>query len=189
MSSTTSSVQESPERQHRYNADTDEGYGSFTTASTTLTRNSSLMLNKDDGAHHSSISERSTKFDGRTDGTAAERSDDEDAAKDLVDWPTLHEQVQTLVSRLNNWLHHPLPDRHIPVRKSHVDHAYPILQRRTSSMPLVINLATDESIPMPRQSNIVVRFVQNDENGQLASGPLPSTPRSDIQSSDQQKQV
>lgn len=170
MSSTTSSVQHSPnretghpERQHRYNADTDEGYGSVTTASTT--------------------------FDGRKDGAAEERSDDDDAANDLVDWPSLHEQVQTLVSRLNNWLHHPLPDRHIPVRTSHVDHAYPILQRRTSSMPLAINLAADKSNSMPRQSNVVVQFVQNNENDQLASGPQLSNTRPVIQSTDHQKQV
>ena len=158
-----------------HNGDTDEGYASFTTTSTTLGSNSSATVNKDDSAYYASASERllttttsssssSVKLIVETDSEKSEISDEDDVLKDLVDWPSLNKQVQTLVSRLDKWLHNPLPDRYIPIEKPYVEHAYPILQRRTSSMPLSINLANEkETDKTSAQSNYVVNFVQNHE--------------------------
>jgi len=161
-----------------HNGDTDEGYASFTTTnSTTLpSSNNSTTLNKDDSAYYTSGSERlfntttttpsssSSRIFVETDSDKSEISDEDDALKDLVDWPSLNQQVQTLVSRLDKWLHNPLPDRSVPIEKSYVEHAYPILQRRTTSIPLSINLSTEKSSDqISNQSNYVVNFVQNNE--------------------------
>ncbi|CAF3392157.1 unnamed protein product [Rotaria socialis] len=161
---------------HHHHGDTDEGYASFTTASTTLGSNNSATFNKDDSAYSTSVSERlftatttasssssSSRVIVETDSDKSELSDEDDALKELVDWPSLNKQVQTLVSRLDKWLHNPLPDRYIPIEKSFVEHAYPVLNRRTSSIPLSINLAADETEKAYHQSNYIVNFVQNNE--------------------------
>jgi len=177
-----SSVNNSPnvikQKIYHHNGDTDEGYASFTTTnSTTLaSSNNSTTLNKDDSAYYTSGSERlfntttttpsssSSRIFVETDSDKSEISDEDDALKDLVDWPSLNQQVQTLVSRLDKWLHNPLPDRFIPIEKSYVEHAYPILQRRTYSIPLSINLSTEQSSDqISNQSNYTVNFVQNNE--------------------------
>ena len=180
-SSSGSSANNSPnvakQKLFHHNGDTDEGYASFTTTSTTLGSNSSATVNKDDSAYYTSASERllttatatatsssSSRIIVETDSNKSEISDEDDALKDLVDWPSLNKQVQTLVSRLDKWLHNPLPDRYIPIEKPYVEHAYPILQRRTSSIPLSINLANEkETDRIFAQSNYVVSFVQNNE--------------------------
>lgn len=183
-SSSASSVYTSPNNSKRkllhphHTADTDEGYASFTTSSAALASQNSGTLTRDDSAYYTSTSDHlptlssstSSKAVVETDSEKSELSDedvgdDDDTFKDLVDWPSLNQQVQTLVSRLDKWLHHPLPDRSIPIEKPHVDHAYPILQRRTSSIPLSINLAGREPTEIPRQTNYVMNFVQNSELG------------------------
>ena len=153
----------------------DEGYASFTTTnSTTLPSNNSITLNKDDSAYYTSASERvlttttttsssSSKLFVESDSEKSEISDEDDLLKDLVDWPSLNQQVQTLVTRLDKWLHKPLPDRSIPIEKPYVEHAYPILCRRTSSIPLSINLAGDEPKKISNQSNYALSFVQNND--------------------------
>jgi hypothetical protein len=160
---------------HHHNGDTDEGYASFTTTSTTFaSNNNSTSLNKDDSAYYISASERlpttttsssssSSRMIVETDSDKSEISDEDDVLKDLVDWPSLNTQVKTLVSRLDKWLHNPLPDRYVPIEKPYVEHAYPVLQRRTSSIPLSINLALTETDKISNQSNYVVNFVQNNE--------------------------
>jgi hypothetical protein len=160
---------------HYHNGDTDEGYASFTTTtnSTALGSNSSATLNKDDSAYYTSASERllsttgtsssSSRIIVETDSDKSDISDDDDVLRDLVDWPLLNQQVQTLVSRLDKWLHHPLPDRYIPIEKPYVEHAYPILQRQSSSMPLSINLSIQEPDKISNQSNYIVNFVQNND--------------------------
>ena len=135
-------------------------------------------MNRDDSAYYTSTSERlptslsSSRALLETDSDKSDLSDgenysndnDDNILDDLVDWPSLNQQVQTLVTRLDKWLHHPLPDRSIPIENSPVDHAYPILQRRTSSVPLAINLGTDQSNELPYQSDYVLNFVQNNAN-------------------------
>ena len=79
---------------------------------------------------------------------------------------------------LDKWLHKPLPDRSIPIEKSYVEHAYPILQRKPTSVPLSINLANDQPTKISHQSNYVVNFVQNNE----ISKPKPSMPLKDLHS-------
>ena len=175
-SSANNSPNVTKQKIYHHNGDTDEGYASFTTTnSTTLaSSNNSTTLNKDDSAYYTSGSERlfnttttpsssSSRIFVETDSDKSEMSDEDDALKDLVDWPSLNQQVQTLVSRLDKWLHNPLPDRSIPIEKSYVEHAYPILQRRTNSIPLSINLSTKQSDQLSNQSNYVVNFVQNNE--------------------------
>jgi hypothetical protein len=176
-SSANNSPNVTKQKIYYHNGDTDEGYASFTTTnSTTLaSSNNSATLNKDDSAYYTSGSERlfnttttpsssSSRIYVETDSDKSEISDEDDALKDLVDWPSLNQQVQTLVSRLDKWLHNPLPDRFIPIEKSYVEHAYPILQRRTCSIPLSINLSTEQSSDqISNQSNYVVNFVQNNE--------------------------
>ncbi|CAF3197242.1 unnamed protein product [Rotaria sp. Silwood2] len=159
---------------HHQSGDADEGYASFTTNSTTLGSNSSTTLNKDDSAYYTSVSERlltttsssspSSRIIVETDSDKSEISEEDDTLKDLVDWPSLNKQVQTLVSRLDKWLHNPLPDRYIPIEKTYVEHAYPVLHRRSSSIPLSINLAIEETEKVPNQSNYVVNFVQNNDS-------------------------
>lgn len=162
------------QRHYHHNGDTDEGYASFTTNSTTLASNSSTTLNRDDSAYCTSASERlltatnsssssCSKFVVESDSDKSESSDEDDALKELVDWPSLNKQVQTLVSRLDKWLHNPLPERSIPVERSYVEHAYPILNRRASSIPLAINLAGRESDKISPQTNCVINFVQNND--------------------------
>jgi len=158
-----------------HNGDTDEGYASFTTTnSTTFGSNNSTTLNKDDSAYYISTSDRllttttttalsPSKNFIETDSDKSELSDEDNVLKDLVDWPSLNQQVQTLVSRLDKWLHNPLPDRSIPIEKSYVEHAYPILQRRPCSIPLSINLSSEESDNISNHSNYLVNFVQNNE--------------------------
>ncbi|CAF3996802.1 unnamed protein product [Rotaria sordida] len=159
---------------HRQYGDADEGYASVTTTSTTLGSNSSTTLNKDDSAYYTSASERlltttttssspSSKIIVEIDSDKSEISEEDDTLKDLVDWPSLNKQVQTLVSRLDKWLHNPLPDRYIPIEKSYVERAYPVLNRRSSSIPLSINLAAEETDKVTNQSNYVLNFVQNNE--------------------------
>jgi hypothetical protein len=179
-SSTNNSPNVNKQKVSHHNGDTDEGYASFTTTnSTTLPSNNSTIFNKDDSAYYTSGSERlfvttntsssSSKLFVESD---SETSDDDEVLKDLVDWPSLNQQVQTLVSRLDKWLHNPLPDRSIPIETSYVEHAYPILQRRTYSTPLSINLASDQSDSISNQSNYLVNFVQNNEIPPLK----PNTP-------------
>ncbi|CAF1386229.1 unnamed protein product [Rotaria sp. Silwood1] len=157
---------------HYQSGDADEGYASFTTNSTTLGSNSSTTLNKDDSAYYTCVSERllttassspSSRIIVESDSDKSEISEEDDTLKDLVDWPSLNKQVQTLVSRLDNWLHNPLPDRYIPIEKSYVEHAYPVLNRRPSSIPLSINLSVEETDKVSNQSNYIVNFVQNND--------------------------
>jgi hypothetical protein len=173
-SSTNNSPNGIKQKIFHHNDNIDEGYASFTTTnSTTLGSNNSTILNKDDSAYYTSTSERllttittttsSSKLFVESDSEKSEVSDEDDVLKDLVDWPSLNQQVQTLVSRLDKWLHKPLPDRSIPIDKSYVEHAYPILQRRTCSMPLSINLAVDTPQTLSNQSDYVVNFVQNND--------------------------
>lgn len=176
-SSTNNSPNITKQKLYYHNGDIDEGYASFTTTnSTTLAssnnnHNNSTLLNKDDSAYYTSASERlfnttsssSSRIFVETDSDKSDMSDENDVLKDLVDWPSLNQQVQTLVSRLDKWLHNPLPDRSIPIEKSYVEHAYPILQRRTYSMPLSINLSNEQIDQISNQSNYLVNFVQNNE--------------------------
>ena len=177
-SSSGSSTNNSPNtrklKAYAHTDTTDEGYASFTTTnSTTLASNNSTILNKDDSAYYTSGSERllttttssssSSKLFVESDSEKSETSDDEDVLKDLVDWPSLNHQVQTLVSRLDNWLRNPLPDRSIPIEKSFVEHAYPVLQRHNSSHPLSISLATNAPEKLSEQSNYTMNFVQNSD--------------------------
>lgn len=167
--------------------DTDEGYASFTTTnSTTLassSNNNNTSFNKDDSAYYTTASERllttttsstSSKLFVESD---SEESDDEEMYKDLVDWPSLNQQVQSLVSRLDKWLHNPLPDRSIPIEQSYVEHAYPILQRRVNSMPLAINLTHGQSNHISNQSNYVVNFVQDNDPPPMKSNQPFKIPR------------
>lgn len=167
-SGSNSSIANSPniikqKSSHHHNPDTDDGYASFTTTnSTTLASNNSSSLNRDDSGYYTTAS--SSKLCVESDSDRSDNDDDDDKYKDLVDWPSLNQQVQSLVSRLDKWLHNPLPDRSVPIEKSFVEHAYPILQRRTNSMPLAINLAHEH--PQDRistQSNYTVKFVQNND--------------------------
>ena len=194
-SSSASSARTSPnnskgKRPNHHAGDTDEGYASFTTSSTALVSQNSGTLARDDSAYYTSTSDHlptlssssSSKAVVETDSEKSELSDeengdDDDTFRDLVDWPSLNQQVQTLVSRLDKWLHHPLPDRSIPIEKPHVDHAYPILQRRTSSIPLSINLAGREPTELSHQTNYVVNFVQDSELGEPSASPNWKVPR------------
>lgn len=172
-SSATNSPNVHKQKTYPHPDTTDEGYASFTTTnSTTLASNNSMTMNKDDSAYYASASERllttattssssSSKLFVESDSEKSETSEDEDVLKDLVDWPSLNHQVQTLVSRLDNWLRNPLPDRSIPIEKSYVEHAYPILQRHNSSHPLSISLATNASENLSDLSNYTMNFVQN----------------------------
>ena len=180
-SSTNNSPNIIKQKNFHHNDNTDEGYASFTTTnSTTLGSNNSTILNKDDSGYYTSASERlltttssSSKLFVESDSEKSDVSDEDDVLKDLVDWPSLNHQVQTLVSRLDKWLHKPLPDRSIPIEKSYVEHAYPILKRRTCSIPLSINLAVDTPETLPNQSNYVVNFVQsNDPPEQKPQAPF-----------------
>lgn len=175
-SSTNTSPNTRKPKAYAHTDTTDEGYASFTTTnSTTLASNNSTILNKDDSAYYTSASDRlltttattssssSSKLFVESDSEKSETSDDEDVLKDLVDWPSLNHQVQTLVSRLDNWLRNPLPDRSIPIEKSFVEHAYPILQRQNSSLPLSISLATNAPERLSDQSNYTMNFVQNSD--------------------------
>ena len=158
---------------YHHNGDTDEGYASFTTTSTALGSNSSTTINRDDSAYCTSASERlltrtissssSSKIIAETDSDKSEISDEDESVKDLVDWPSLNKQVQTLVSRLDKWLHNPLPDRYIPIEKPYIEHAYPVLQRRASSIPLSIKLDDENATTVSNHSNYIVNFVQNNE--------------------------
>jgi hypothetical protein len=182
-SSTNNSPNVNKQKLAHHTGDTDEGYASFTTTnSTTLGSNNSTTLNKDDSAYYTSASERlfnttltsssSSRIIVENDSDRSDISDhdddhdDDDILRDLVDWPLLNQQVQTLVSRLDNWLHNPLPDRYIPIKKPYVEHAYPILQRQIPSMPLSINLSHEETNRIPNQSNYLVNFVQNNDISQ-----------------------
>lgn len=177
-SSNSSTTYYSPNtvREKFINFDTDEGYASFTTSSTAFISQRSNNANRDDSAYGTSSSERLptshslSRAHHETDSDKSELSDDEPyvhhrinrgTAEDLVDWGSLNQQVQTLVTRLDTWLHQPLPDRSIPVENSSVDHAYPILQRRTTSVPLAIDLASDQHRRLPHHSDYVLDFVQN----------------------------
>jgi len=157
-----------------HNGDTDEGYASFTTNNTTFRSSNSSTLNRDDSGYYtfgserllpttSSSSPQSSRLIVESDSERSEISDEDDELEDLVDWSSLNQQVQTLVSRFDRWLHNPLPDRCIPIQKSYVEHAYPILQRRTSSIPLSINLSINDADQIPDHSNYTVNFVQNNE--------------------------
>jgi hypothetical protein len=164
-SGSNSSINNSPnviKQKTSYHIDNnDEGYASFTTTnSTTLGSNSNTTLNRDDSAYYTSAS---SKLCVESDSEKSELSDEDDVLKDLVDWPSLNQQVQTLVSRLDKWLHNPLPDRSIPIEKSYVEHAYPILQRRTYSNPLSINLGVDTPETLSNQSDYVINFVHNND--------------------------
>ena len=155
------------------NGDTDEGYASFTTNNTTLCSNNSSTLNRDDSAYYTFGSDRllttttssssSSRILVESDSDKSEISDEDDELENLVDWSSLNQQVQALVSRFDKWLHNPLPDRCIPIQKSYVEHAYPVLQRRTSSIPHSINLATEDSNHLPHQSNYIINFVQKNK--------------------------
>lgn len=171
-SGSASSVNNSPNNSKQKlfypNGDNDDGYASFTTTSTFLGSNNSSTLHRDDSLYYTSGSERflSKKTPSVSRALAESESDksqvsDDDELEGLLDWSSLNQQVQTLVSRFDKWLHEPLPDRSIPIKKPRVEHAYPVLQRRTSSIPLAINLATDNANQMPNQSNYVVNFVQS----------------------------
>jgi len=169
-SGSNSSIANSPniikqKSSHHHNPDTDDGYASFTTTnSTTLASNNSSSLNRDDSGYYTTASSSKLCVESDSDRSDNDDDDDDDKYKDLVDWPSLNQQVQSLVSRLDKWLHNPLPDRSVPIEKSFVEHAYPILQRRTNSMPLAINLAHEH--PQDRistQSNYTVKFVQNND--------------------------
>jgi hypothetical protein len=175
---------------YHHTGDIDEGYASFTTTNSTTfassnntNNNNSTTFNKDDSAYYISASERlypttttsssSSRIFVESESDKSEISDEDDVLKDLVDWPSLNQQVQTLVSRLDKWLRNPLPNRSIPIEKPYVEHAYPILQRRTCSVPLSINLSNDEqSDQLSNQSNYVINFVQNNE--------IPTTRKSNI---------
>ena len=196
---------------HHHSGDTDEGYASFTTTSTAFASHNSTTLNRDDSAYYTSTSERLPTATSSSSSRAIVESDSEksdltdveenvneyewnehfndDRFKDLVDWPSLNQQVQTLVTRLDKWLQRPLPDRAIPVENAHVDHAYPILQRRISSVPLTMNLAKDEPATLPYRSNFVVNFVPD---GQLVEEGKPAAwkiPRPRVHFQLQQEQV
>ncbi|CAF3585271.1 unnamed protein product [Adineta steineri] len=173
-------------RHYPHNAgDTDDGYASFTTTSTILGgSNNSSTLNKDDSAYYTSGSEQlitkpvpSLTIAVESDSDKSELFDEDDELEDLIDWSSLNKQVQALVSRFDKWLHNPLPDRCIPIKKTYVEHAYPVLQRRTSSIPLSINLATDNTNEMPDQTNYAVSFVQNNELSKQKSNTLLKNPR------------
>ncbi|UJR31030.1 hypothetical protein I4U23_018539 [Adineta vaga] len=167
-SSVNNSPNSSKQKLFYHNGDTDDGYASFTTTSTLLGSNNSSTLHRDDSLYYTSGSEgllsRKPSLLSRTvaesESDKSQLSDDDDL-EDLVDWSSLNQQVRTLVSRFDKWLHNPLPDRCIPIKKSYVEHAYPVLQRRTSSIPLAINLATDDTHQLSNQSNYAVNFVQN----------------------------
>jgi hypothetical protein len=170
-SSTNNSPNITKQKIYHHNGDTDEGYASFTTTNSTLASNNSTTLSKDDSAYYTSVSERllttssasTSKLIVESDSDKSEISDEDNVLKDLVDWPSLNKQVQKLVSRLDKWLHNPLPDRSIPIKNSYVEHAYPILQRRTTSVPFSINLAHEQTDQLSNQSNYVINFVQNNE--------------------------
>lgn len=170
---------------HHQSGDTDEGYASFTTTSTAFASHNSTTFNRDDSAYYTSTSERlptvtsssSSKAIVESDSEKSDLTDEEenineyesnenftdDRFRDLVDWPSLNQQVQTLVTRLDKWLQRPLPDRSIPVENAHVDHAYPILQRRIPSVPLTMNLSKDEPTVLPYRSNFVVNYIKDDQ--------------------------
>lgn len=140
--------------------DNDEGYASFTTTTSTLPgSNVSSTLQRDDSPERPPPRRSSSsRFLGESD---SDLSANDDELEDLIDWPSLNQQVQALVSRFDKWLQHPLPERCVPVKKSFVEHAYPVLQRRTTSIPLSINLAAEERHAFPDQSHYAVNFVQN----------------------------